>query len=130
MSLSVCVSWMLQIVQVCMFLPCTFLLLISFCAGKQLLTHNITLSWYKAKFLTSTLFRQSVKNIIPRSEIPMWFNNQLVSMDNSIIIDASPLIHDNNWVGVLCCAIFSTCILGKLNFPRTTRFYNKQFLWF
>ncbi|WVZ04465.1 hypothetical protein V8G54_025271, partial [Vigna mungo] len=72
---------------------------------------NMSVSWMlqivQAKCLTSNLFRPSVESIIPGSEIPMWFNNQLVSIDNSIIIDASPVMHDNNWVGVVCCAIFN-----------------------
>ncbi|KOM50316.1 hypothetical protein LR48_Vigan08g114300 [Vigna angularis] len=98
-------SWMLQMVQVCMFLPYTFLLLISFGVEKQLLTHNITQSWYNSECLTSLPSLKSLGSIIPGSEIPMWFNNELVSMDNSIIIDVSPFVYDNNWVGVVCCAI-------------------------
>ncbi|ESW06524.1 hypothetical protein PHAVU_010G055100 [Phaseolus vulgaris] len=42
----------------------------------------------------------SAGSVIPGSEIPRWFNNQFVSMDNSIRIDASPIMHVNNWIGV------------------------------
>ncbi|XP_022634012.1 TMV resistance protein N isoform X2 [Vigna radiata var. radiata] len=73
------ISWMLQILQ----------------------------SWYKSKCLTSLPFLKSLGSTIDGSEILKWFNNQLVSMDNSIIIDASPFVHDNNWVGVVCCAILN-----------------------
>ena len=49
---------------------------------------------------------RNVGSVIPGSEIPRWFNNQFVSMGNSIRIDTSPVTHDNNWIGVVCCAIF------------------------
>ncbi|WVZ02557.1 hypothetical protein V8G54_023363 [Vigna mungo] len=73
---------------------------------------SMTVSWmlqimqscYKSECLS---FSSSLRSIIPGSEIPMWFDNELVSMDNSIIIDVSPFVHDNNWVGVVCCAILS-----------------------
>ena len=38
--------------------------------------------------------------------MPRWFNNQFVSMDNSIRIDTSSVMHDDNWIGVMCYAIF------------------------
>ncbi|ESW06516.1 hypothetical protein PHAVU_010G054500 [Phaseolus vulgaris] len=46
------------------------------------------------------------ESVIPRSEIPRWFNNQFVSMDNSIKNYASPVQHDYSCIGVMCCAIF------------------------
>ncbi|CAJ1978715.1 unnamed protein product [Sphenostylis stenocarpa] len=47
-----------------------------------------------------------VGSIVPGSDIPRWFNNNHVSKDNSIIIDASPVTDDNYWIGVVCCVIF------------------------
>ncbi|CAJ1978702.1 unnamed protein product [Sphenostylis stenocarpa] len=58
-----------------------------------------------------------VESIIPGSEIPRWFNYQHVSMDNSIVIDASPVMHDNNWIVVVCCAIFQ---VREMHSPRKT----------
>jgi hypothetical protein len=43
--------------------------------------------------------------VIPGSEIPRWFNNQ--SVGNSISIDLSPIVHDNNFIGLACCVVFS-----------------------
>jgi len=45
--------------------------------------------------------------ITPGSEIPSWFKNQ--SKGDSIRIDPSPIIHDNNnnIIGFVCCAVFS-----------------------
>ncbi|XP_017432943.1 disease resistance protein Roq1 isoform X2 [Vigna angularis] len=78
---------------------------------------QILQSWYN-----SECFIPSIGSIIPGSEIPMWFNNQVVSMDNSIIIDVSPFVHDNNWVGVVCCVIFSE------NVSRNS-IYNLDHMW-
>ncbi|ESW06525.1 hypothetical protein PHAVU_010G055200 [Phaseolus vulgaris] len=64
---------------------------------------------YEARFLENALSSQikpCVGSLIPGSEIPRWFNNQFVSMDNSIKIDTSLVMHENNWIGVVCCAIF------------------------
>ena len=45
-------------------------------------------------------------------------------MDNSIEIDASPVMHDNNWIGVVCCAIFHTGNGSEreMSYPRTKYF--------
>ncbi|KAK7405140.1 hypothetical protein VNO78_06338 [Psophocarpus tetragonolobus] len=48
---------------------------------------------------------QIFSSIIPGSEIPRWFNNQHVG--NLVSIDASPVMNDNNWIGIAFCAIFS-----------------------
>ncbi|XP_061357607.1 disease resistance protein RPP2B-like [Gastrolobium bilobum] len=42
--------------------------------------------------------------VIPGSEIPKWFNNQ--SVGSSIRIDPFPIMHQNNWIGIACCAVF------------------------
>ncbi|QCD86510.1 hypothetical protein DEO72_LG3g1033 [Vigna unguiculata] len=68
----------------------------------------------------SILLATNIQSIIPESEIPRWFNNQFVSMDNSIIIDPSPVTHDNNWIGVVCCAIFRLGNEYDVRFPNPT----------
>ncbi|CAJ2630903.1 unnamed protein product [Trifolium pratense] len=42
--------------------------------------------------------------VIPRAQIPIWFNKQNVG--SSISMDPSPIMHDNNWIGVACCLTF------------------------
>ncbi|XP_022633771.1 disease resistance protein TAO1-like [Vigna radiata var. radiata] len=93
---SMAISWMLQILQ----------------------------SWYNSDCLTSLPFLKSLGSSTHGYEIPKWFNNEFVSMDDSIIIDASPFVHDNNWVGVVCCAILSqTRYLGKYKLGNMCLFY-------
>ncbi|KAG5032952.1 hypothetical protein JHK85_016934 [Glycine max] len=41
----------------------------------------------------------------PGSEIPRWLNNQHVG--NCVSLDAPPVMHDHNWIGVAFCAIFA-----------------------
>ncbi|RDX92886.1 TMV resistance protein N, partial [Mucuna pruriens] len=43
--------------------------------------------------------------IIPGSKIPRWFNNQ--SEASSISIDPAPTLHNNNWTGIACSAVFA-----------------------
>ncbi|KAG5020626.1 hypothetical protein JHK87_016481 [Glycine soja] len=47
---------------------------------------------------------ESIQSVIVGSEIPRWFNIQHV--DSLMSIDTSPVMHDNNWIGVVCGAIF------------------------
>jgi len=47
-----------------------------------------------------------MKIVIPRSEIPKWFNKQ--NADTSISMDLSDVIDDPNWIGVAICALFVT----------------------
>ncbi|XP_020207782.1 TMV resistance protein N isoform X1 [Cajanus cajan] len=42
--------------------------------------------------------------VIPGNQIPRWFNN--LSVDTSISLDPSPLLHDNNWIGIACSVVF------------------------
>ncbi|KAG5047159.1 hypothetical protein JHK86_016565 [Glycine max] len=44
------------------------------------------------------------KSVIPGSEIPRWLNNE--HEGNCVSLDASPVMHDHNWIGVAFCAIF------------------------
>lgn len=43
--------------------------------------------------------------VIPGNQIPRWFKNQ--SKGSSISLDSSPTLHDNNWIGIACCAVFA-----------------------
>ncbi|XP_058730490.1 disease resistance protein Roq1-like isoform X2 [Vicia villosa] len=42
--------------------------------------------------------------VIPKTQIPRWFNKQNVG--SSISIDPSSIMHDKNWIGVACCLTF------------------------
>jgi len=42
-----------------------------------------------------------------------------VSIGNSKEIDVSPIMHDNNWIGVVCCAIFYSGNEREMISPRT-----------
>ena len=42
--------------------------------------------------------------VIPGSIIPRWFDKQNVA--SSISLDPSPIMNDNNWIGITCCATF------------------------
>ncbi|KAG5020609.1 hypothetical protein JHK87_016464 [Glycine soja] len=42
--------------------------------------------------------------VSPGSEIRRWFNNE--HEGNCVSLDASPVMHDHNWIGVAFCAIF------------------------
>ncbi|AES76805.1 putative winged helix-turn-helix DNA-binding domain, toll-like receptor [Medicago truncatula] len=48
-----------------------------------------------------------IQIVTPGNEIPIWINNK--SVGDSIQIDRSPIMHDNNnyIIGFLCCAVFS-----------------------
>ncbi|XP_057752791.1 disease resistance protein RUN1-like isoform X1 [Arachis stenosperma] len=48
--------------------------------------------------------RCSIKVIIPGTEIPRWFNKQ--NTGNSMKVDPSPIVNDNNWIGIACCVAF------------------------
>ncbi|KAG4967937.1 hypothetical protein JHK87_033588 [Glycine soja] len=42
--------------------------------------------------------------IVPGNQIPRWFNNRCVG--NSISLDPSPIMLDNNWIGIACSVVF------------------------
>ncbi|KAL5147229.1 Disease resistance-like protein DSC1 [Glycine soja] len=49
-------------------------------------------------------FDYPLMNVTLGNEIPRWFNNQ--HLGSLISIDASPIMDDNNWIDIACCAIF------------------------
>ena len=48
--------------------------------------------------------KYKIESVSPGSEIPRWFNNE--HEGNCVSLDASPVMHDHNWIGVAFCAIF------------------------
>ncbi|MED6170036.1 hypothetical protein PIB30_026749 [Stylosanthes scabra] len=42
--------------------------------------------------------------VTPGNKIPRWFNKQNVGP--SIKLDLSPIVDDNNWIGIACCVTF------------------------
>ncbi|RHN61931.1 putative TIR domain, winged helix-turn-helix DNA-binding domain-containing protein [Medicago truncatula] len=80
---------------------------------------NMTLSWMihfiQGKQDSSASFHQ-IDIVIPGTEIPKWFNNR--RMGRSISIDPSPIVYDDNIIGIACCAVFSV----ELFDPTKTRY--------
>ncbi|XP_061368862.1 disease resistance protein RUN1-like isoform X2 [Gastrolobium bilobum] len=69
--------------------------------------HNVAFSWMiqvLKVLMQSSLPFGKIDIVIPGSGIPRWFNNQNVG--SSISIDPSFVVHDENWIGVACCAAF------------------------
>nr|XP_025686647.1 TMV resistance protein N isoform X3 [Arachis hypogaea] len=42
--------------------------------------------------------------VIPGNEIPRWFKKQ--NTGDSVILDPSHILDDNNWIGIACCGTF------------------------
>ncbi|KAG5020637.1 hypothetical protein JHK87_016492 [Glycine soja] len=63
------------------------------------------------------------KSVSPGSEIRRWFNNE--HEGNCVSLDASPVMHDHNWIGVAFCAIFVVPheTLSAMSFSETERNY-------
>ncbi|KAL5147504.1 Protein SUPPRESSOR OF npr1-1, CONSTITUTIVE 1 [Glycine soja] len=49
-------------------------------------------------------FNRRIQSVTTGSEIPRWFNNQ--HEGNCVSLDASPVMHDDNWIGVVFCLMF------------------------
>ncbi|RZC09178.1 TMV resistance protein N isoform B [Glycine soja] len=49
-------------------------------------------------------FNRRIQSVTTGSEIPRWFNNQ--HEGNCVSLDASPVMHDDNWIGVAFCLMF------------------------
>uniref|UniRef100_K7KXC5 Uncharacterized protein n=1 Tax=Glycine max TaxID=3847 RepID=K7KXC5_SOYBN len=49
-------------------------------------------------------FNRRIQSVTTGSEIPRWFNNQ--HEGNCVSLDASPVMHDHNWIGVAFCLMF------------------------
>ncbi|MED6157063.1 hypothetical protein PIB30_019899 [Stylosanthes scabra] len=45
-----------------------------------------------------------IEAVIPGSKIPRWFNNQ--NTGSLMKLDPSPIVDDNNWIGIACCVTF------------------------
>jgi hypothetical protein len=75
---------------------------------------SITFSWMM-QFIQANppSYFDRIQIVTPGSEIPSWINNR--SMDGSIPIDLSPIVHDNNnsIIGFVCCAVFSMAPHGE-----------------
>ncbi|RHN52956.1 putative winged helix-turn-helix DNA-binding domain, toll-like receptor [Medicago truncatula] len=78
--------------------------------GERECCSSITFSWMK-QFIQANQqsygpYLYELQIVTPGSEIPSWINNQ--SMGGSILIDESPVIHDNknNIIGFVFCAVF------------------------
>ena len=48
--------------------------------------------------------KYKIESVSPGSEIRRWLNNE--HEGNCVSLDASPVMHDHNWIGVAFCAIF------------------------
>jgi len=83
--------------------------------GEREHTSSMTFSWMirfiQANQESSALVRWA-DVVIPGSEIPRWFNNQ--SVDGSMSIDLSPIVHDNNFIAIACCVVFSAIYDGPI----------------
>ncbi|WJX44705.1 hypothetical protein P8452_31652 [Trifolium repens] len=55
-------------------------------------------------YMKSDLQMAQIDIVIPKTQIPMWFNKQNVS--SSISMDPLPNIDDKNFIGVACCITF------------------------
>ncbi|KAL5147550.1 TMV resistance protein N [Glycine soja] len=66
---------------------------------------DMAFSWMMQLFqVIYTYSLYFVRSVTPGSEIPRWFNNQ--HEGNCVSLDASPVMHDHNWIGVAFCAMF------------------------
>ncbi|MED6156722.1 hypothetical protein PIB30_017096 [Stylosanthes scabra] len=48
--------------------------------------------------------QRSVEVVIPGRKIPRWFNKQ--NSGDSVDLDLSPIMDDNNWIGIAACVTF------------------------
>ncbi|MED6170035.1 hypothetical protein PIB30_026748 [Stylosanthes scabra] len=48
--------------------------------------------------------RCHIEVVIPGSKIPRWFNKQ--NTGDSVRLDTSPILYDDNWIGIACCVTF------------------------
>ncbi|KAL1362168.1 hypothetical protein HN51_010443 [Arachis hypogaea] len=48
--------------------------------------------------------KYSIRAVVPGSKIPRWFSEQ--NADSSIRLDPSPILDDNNWIGIAVCGTF------------------------
>ncbi|KAL3016931.1 hypothetical protein AAZX31_06G244100 [Glycine max] len=87
---------------------------------------DMAFSWMMQMFYQVRLFPLCYYHfggVSPGSEIPRWFNNE--HEGNCVSLDASPVMHDHNWIGVAFCAIFVVPheTLSAMSFSETERRY-------
>ncbi|XP_058730480.1 disease resistance protein Roq1-like [Vicia villosa] len=69
--------------------------------------YRMAFSWmieFLQVHMQSDIPMDQITIVIPRAQIPKWFNKQNVG--NSISIDPSRIMHDKNQIGVACCLTF------------------------
>ncbi|AES65465.2 putative TIR domain, winged helix-turn-helix DNA-binding domain-containing protein [Medicago truncatula] len=73
--------------------------------GERECYSSMTFSWMMQFIKANPFYLNRIHIVSPGSEIPSWINNK--SVGDSIRIDQSPIKHDNNIIGFVCCAVFS-----------------------
>ncbi|MED6111123.1 hypothetical protein PIB30_049631 [Stylosanthes scabra] len=58
-----------------------------------------------------------IEVVTPGSKIPRWFNKQ--NTGDSVKLDPSPILDNNNWIGIACCATFVVHDAPAQNFKET-----------
>ncbi|RYR22604.1 hypothetical protein Ahy_B03g067914 [Arachis hypogaea] len=56
-------------------------------------------------YMQCSIPRYIIDVVIPGAEIPWWFNRQNTA-GSSVSLEPSPILEDNNWIGIACCVIF------------------------
>ncbi|XP_058730492.1 disease resistance protein RUN1-like [Vicia villosa] len=69
--------------------------------------YRMAFSWmiqFLQMHMQSDIPVEQITIVIPKTEIPMWLDKQ--NAGSSISIDPSPIMHDKNWIGVVCYLTF------------------------
>ncbi|MED6223385.1 hypothetical protein PIB30_073520 [Stylosanthes scabra] len=69
---------------------------------------GVTVFWWMRKLIQVNIQRSSpeynIEAVIPGMNIPRWFDKQ--NRGDSVSVDPSPILDDNNWIGIACCVTF------------------------